>query len=379
MVEDTVVNDGVSDTVHGQAGARGGLTAGKLRAMVTLADDDGMFRMVAVDQRPPLFAALARAGGRDPSSLAFDEIARAKAMLVRVLAPEAGAMLLDPVWAHPQALLEVPGTTALISTLEDYGFEADAHGERRSRLIEGWSVAAIKRSGASGVKLLAWYRPDASEATRRHQQELVARVGDACRQHDIPFILELLAYPLAGEEAGSEAYVARQPERVLASLRDFADERFGVDLYKVEFPTPLRWCRGFAGGAFDGVVRPELSTLDEVRAALREIDAICPSPWVLLSAGVGAREFALDLELACEAGASGFLAGRAVWMNAFDAYPDEAAVERSLRDEGVATLRSLAALASRGRPWTQHRRFAGGPRLAGAGEGWYLGYAEETS
>jgi len=351
----------------------GTLSAGKLRALMTLADDDGVFRMVAVDQRPPLFQALARAGDRDPQSLSFEEVADAKALLTRVLAPEAGAILINPVWTHATALAAVPGSTALIGTLEDYGFEA-VEGERRSRLIEGWSVAAIKRTGASGVKLLAWYRPDASEGTRAHQERLVAEVGDACRASDIPFILELLVYPLPGEDPASPAYQALRPERVLASVRRFADPRFGVDLFKLEFPADLRYCRGYHGGAFDGIERPALYAPDEVRGFLAELDDACPAPWVLLSAGVGPAQFEADLELAFEAGASGFLAGRAVWLEAFEAYPDVSAVEERLRSRALPYLRAISARADAALPWHEHRRFRGAPVMEGAGEGWHRRY-----
>jgi tagatose 1,6-diphosphate aldolase len=349
------------------------LSAGKLRAMMTLADDDGVFRMVAVDQRPPLFQALARAGDRDPQSLGFREVADAKALLTRVLAPEAGAILVDPVWTHATALASVPGSTALISTLEDYGFDA-VEGERRSRLIEGWSVASIKRAGASGVKLLAWYRPDASEATRAHQERLVEEVGDACREHDIPFVLELLVYPLPGEDPASPDYQALRPERVLGSVRRFAEPRFGVDVFKLEFPADLKHCRGYHGGAFDGRERPALYTLDEVRATLAELDEACPAPWVLLSAGVGPAEFEADLELAFAAGASGFLAGRAVWLEALGAYPDVAAVEQRLRSRALPYLRAISARADGALPWHEHRRFGGAPQMEDGGEGWHRRY-----
>ncbi len=350
------------------------LTAGKLRALSTLADDDGVFRMVAVDQRPPLFAALTRHDGRAARDLPFDEVARAKRLLARVLAPHAGAILIDPVWTHATALADIPGSTALLSTLEDYGFDADARGERRSRLIEGWSVEAIRRSGASGVKLLAWYRDDLSEATRAHQEALVERVGDACRAWDLPFVLELLVYPLHGEDVADAQYQRARPERVLASVRRFAEPRFGVDLFKLEFPASLAHCRGFNGGAFDGLERPALFEPEEVRAHLEALDAASPVPWVLLSAGVGPREFGEDLDLAFAAGASGFLAGRAVWLSAFDAYPDLGEVERRLRGEAVPYLHTIAARAERALPWTEHRGMRGVRGAAEGVEGWHLRY-----
>lgn len=376
MRTDGTAASNVADSTR-DARSSAGLSAGKLRALTTLADDDGVFRMVAVDQRPPLFAALARHGDRQQSELGFEEIADAKRMLVRTLAPACGAILLDPVWSHPGALLDVPGRTAIISTLEDYGFTTDERGERRSRLIEGWSVAQAKRSGASAVKVLCWYRPDATRATLDAQEAMVMAVGEACADNDLPFILEPLVYPLAGEEAGSAAYHRARPELVLETVRRLAEPRFGVDLYKLEFPAVLRHCAEFCEGAFDGVRRPALFALADVQATLSALDEACPAPWVLLSAGVGRREFEVDLDLAFEAGASGFLAGRTVWLDAFDAYPDRGAVETALREDGLPYLDVLAARAEKALPWREHRSFGGALRLEDAGEGWHARYGRQ--
>ena len=349
------------------------LSAGKLRGLTTLADDHGRFTMVAVDQRPPIFAALARHGDRDPAHVRYDEVAAVKGALVEVLAPHASAVLMDPVWTHPHHLRAVPGRVGLISTLEDYGF-ALVDGERRSHEIEGWSVAQIRRSGAMGVKLLAWHRPDLSEATHAHQDAFVEAVGRACAEHDLPFVLELLAYPLAGEDPASAAYARSKPGLVLGSLRRYADARFGVDLMKLEFPVELKRVAGFHAGALDGVTREAVYDLDEARAQLQALDAASPVPWVLLSAGVGPREFALDVELAMEAGASGVLAGRAVWYDALAAYPDLAAIKARLRSRSVPYLRQLQAIVERGLPWHRHRRYGGAPAVAGAAPDWYRSY-----
>lgn len=349
------------------------LSAGKLRALATLADDAGRFTMLAVDQRPPIFAALARHGHRDPAQVTYDEVAAAKGVLVEELAPHATAVLVDPVWTHPHHLRAVPGRVGLLSTLEDYGF-ALVDGERRSRAIDGWSVAQIRRSGAMGVKLLAWHRPDVSAATQAHQDAFVEAVGRACAEHDLPFVLELLCYPLAGEDPGSLDYARAKPAHVLGSLRRYADRRFGVDLMKLEFPAELKRTEGFHAGAFDGVAREAAYDLDAVRGFLADLDTASPVPWVLLSAGVGPREFATNVELAMEAGASGVLAGRAVWYDALDAYPDLDAVRARLRARSVPYLAQLRALVQRGVPWTHHRRYGGAPTVANASPTWYQEY-----
>ena len=50
--------------------------------------------------------------------------------------------------------------------------------------------------------------------------------------------------------------------------------------------------------------------------ACQELDASVDVPWVILSAGVGYEAFRAQLEIACEAGASGYLAGRSIWRDA---------------------------------------------------------------
>jgi len=56
-----------------------------------------------------------------------------------------------------------------IHRLEDHRFE-DTPGGRRSHSIAQWSVEKIKRAGGDGVKVLAWYRPDAAPEILEHQK-----------------------------------------------------------------------------------------------------------------------------------------------------------------------------------------------------------------
>jgi tagatose 1,6-diphosphate aldolase len=349
------------------------LPAGTLRALMTLADDDGRFGMIAVDQRPPIFAAIARHGARRPEEVGYDEVALVKGVLVEELGRDATAVLLDPVWTHPHHVAAVPGRVGLLSTLEDYDF-ALVDGERRSHPIPHWSVEKIKRSGAQGVKVLVWDRPDVGSETRAHQDAFVSEVGAACARFELPFVLELLVYPFPGEDAASADYARAKPERVIESVRHYAQARFGVDLLKLEFPADLKRTREFAAGAFDGVARDAVYDLGEVRTALRRLDEVASVPWVVLSAGVGPREFAMNVELACEAGASGFLAGRAVWWDALEAYPDIPAMRERLRRVSVPYLRALRAAILRATPWTEHRRFAGDVGVAGASPTWFETY-----
>jgi sulfofructosephosphate aldolase len=66
-------------------------------------------------------------------------------------------------------------------------------------------------------------------------------------------------------------------------------------------------------------------------------------PWVVLSQGVPQDEFPAAVEAACRGGASGFLAGRALWTNALAADdPTEL-----LRTQSVPRLQELIELVDR--------------------------------
>lgn len=307
------------------------MTPGKRWGLRRLADAQGRFAMLAVDQRPPIMG-LTR-GKRGEAQARFDDVADVKALLVRHLAPEATAVLLDPIWAYDRCIDATSPRQGLLMTLEDHAFR-ETPGGRLSAEIEGWSVGRIRDRGADGVKLLAWYRPDASAEVRAHQQAFIRRVGEACRRHDICFLLELLLYPLAGA-ADYAADPALQARLVIESVRSFAGEEYGVDIFKLESPI-----------APDRLPDPDAGS-DAVDEAQRQFDALAQAagrPWVMLSAGASAQAFGRVLTYAYRAGASGYLAGRAIWWEAMQAFPDLAAAGRRLEAEAVPYMREINAL-----------------------------------
>lgn len=79
---------------------------------------------------------------------------------------------------------------------------------------------------------------------------------------------------------------------------------------------------------------------DEIRRRCARISATVGSPWVVLSSGVPQDVFPTAVELACAEGASGFLAGRAVWASCIGA----ADVERELTEAAAARLQRLAGI-----------------------------------
>ncbi|HWG56460.1 MAG TPA: hypothetical protein VNT58_08060 [Gaiellaceae bacterium] len=80
----------------------------------------------------------------------------------------------------------------------------------------------------------------------------------------------------------------------------------------------------------------------------RRIDEALPCPWVVLSQGVDPDDFPAAVEASCRGGASGMLAGRAVWTATLAAGdPTEL-----LRAHSVPRLQQLAEIVdAHGRPW----------------------------
>lgn len=359
------------------------ISAGKLRGLQRLADEEGRFRMMAIDQRGSLKRMIRKATGKEPE---YDDLAQVKKLIVKVLSPYSSATLIDPVYGFPIAAKYIPPDVGLLLALEETGYLPAGAGEkeRKSRLIEGWSVAKIKRVGADGVKLLLYYRDDASPDVVEHQRGIARRVGEECLRYDIPFVLELVSYPFKGDEAKDHAedpvkarnFAERKPQLVLDYVREFAKPEYHVDILKVEFPADLKYCAEYADGAFDGIEREPVYDLSEVEEFCREVTRAAKVPWVILSAGVGIEEFLEEVEIASRNGASGFLCGRALWKYCVDYYPDLDAVEEWLSTSGVENFRRLYAASQEARPFFETEAFRGFPslELEGSGPEWYRSY-----
>lgn len=325
------------------------LTPGKLWGMRRMANADGYFMITAVDQRPPITAPIAKYHGAKKAPYA--EVARFKALLIETLQNDSSAMLLDPHFAIPRGLKYFSPQNGLIVTLEDSLFRDGGKG-RFSCAIDDWSVAKIKRMGGDAVKVLAWYRPDADEAINRHQQNFVRKIGEACAHYDIPFLFELLVFPLNEDAGQTREYVemaGKKADHVLASVREFAKPEYGIDVFKLESPV--------ASGRVPGV---EGENWKETQAVFDEMGRLAGRPWVMLSAGAGKDDFRRILTHAYMAGASGYLAGRAIWLDAFQKFPDWRAIRRELITGARPYMADLNSLTqANALPWHKHACFGG--------------------
>ncbi|ANV99664.1 tagatose 1,6-diphosphate aldolase [Bradyrhizobium icense] len=329
-------------------------TIGKNRGLARLADAEGHFRMVALDQRPPLFDAIAQAKGITRDQVEYADVTAAKRLLVEALAPHCSSMLFDPNFAVPAAIDLLPARCGLIMTLEEHRVE-ETPGGRKSRAITDWSVEKIRAIGGDAVKVLAWYRPDADPAVNEHQKRFVRSVGEDCARHDIPYVLELLVYPFLGSANHTADYVespGKLPKLVIDSVQEFAKPEYGVDLLKLESPLAANSLPPRDGSAASKAAQKEFDAIGDI-CRQRNI------PWVLLSGGAAPEKFERVLDFAYAAGAGGFLAGRTIWLDAVRShFPDRAAVAASLRKDGVGVLERLNTLTkAKAKAWTA--RFPG--------------------
>ena len=65
------------------------MSPGKLWGMRRLADANGFWKMVAIDQRTPMLNPIAKARGT--SEAPYDDVAKVKAIIAKHLAPKASA------------------------------------------------------------------------------------------------------------------------------------------------------------------------------------------------------------------------------------------------------------------------------------------------
>jgi tagatose 1,6-diphosphate aldolase len=300
------------------------ISIGKYRSIQRCSTPEGLFGILAIDHQDSLKRAL---DPDAPDTCTPDDLTAFKLQVVGQLLGEATGVLLDPLYSAAQAVTQhTLGYKGLLVELEkaDYAMEPlplDVD------ITPNWSVDQIKKMGADGVKLFFYYNPfEADHAAR--QNAVLQQVGEACAHYDIPLYAEPIVYG-AGDEHSKR-------ELVIESAKQTA--QFGVDVLKLEFP-------------LDVEQHQDVALWQE---ACEELTAALDIPWVLLSAGVSFETFAKQVEVACKAGASGFIVGRAVWGDA--ARIDDVQQRQDwLTTVGCQRMQLLQAItALYGHAWHQH-------------------------
>ena len=303
---------------------------GTVRRLTRLATTDGFLCIAAMDH-PENYVELF---DKDISRVPHETVVRSKLELAAELARHASGLLLDPVWSLSQAIATraLPGTVGLVVPIEQLSYTGHGFG-LDTALRPRWTPEKIAKLGADGVKLYLSYRADVAEAAAE-QRKLVADLVCACRTLQLPLVVEPIWYPLPGEDPTEQVVRRQRAVAIVAAAAEFG--LLGVDVLKLQFP---------------GSVESEASRASAAAAA-RELDAGGGVPWVLLSEGAGFEDFAVQMEIAARAGASGYIAGRAVWGDAVGNLP-EAERRRGLARAGERLDTLTAIVRANGRPWRE--------------------------
>jgi tagatose 1,6-diphosphate aldolase len=302
-------------------------TFGKYRHLAQCSTAGGHFTILAIDHRDNLLNSLNQVGSQP---LTADQFSAFKQQVMRHLLPVSSAVLADPAFGFGPGVSSgtISGQVGFLSPLEETDYTSHPS-QRATNFIQGWSVAKIKRCGGSGVKLLLYYHPGAANA--QAQQDLVARVVEDCAKHDIPLFVEPIAYSLDTAKSLDNAELR---QIVVQSALTFST--MGIDVLKVEFPLDVKR-------------EPDESVW---RAALADLNAACSVPWALLSAGTDYTTFKRQVQLACEAGASGVMAGRAIWSEAVSLRDAER--DQFLAETACHRMQELSAIcAAYGTSWRE--------------------------
>jgi tagatose 1,6-diphosphate aldolase len=180
-------------------------------------------------------------------------------------------------------------------------------------------------------------------------------VARQCIEEDIPLLVETVSYPTAEEKDNPEEFSKKKPELVIETARRVT--ALPIDILKSEFPADMDYEKDEA----------------KLKSYCQELSQVSRLPWVLLSAGTDFEHFRKEVEIACKAGASGFMAGRALWQEAARISSREERLN-FFKGQTVSRLKELTQIANEwATPWFVKMGYKDG-RFPDLSEGWYRSY-----
>jgi sulfofructosephosphate aldolase len=276
---------------------------------------NGAMTMLALDQRGSLRTILAN--GKDERAITDTQLIDFKATAAQILSPLASAVLLDSGLGREAMRRIAPGVPLILSA---DCFEQSAGGPVETSDVDpAVTPALIEECGAVALKLLVIWREGSGAAFRR---DVVGRFVDLAHRTGRIALVEGL---VRGRNGARYATTREHGEAVIAAARELVEP--GPDVYKAEVP---------------GYLPGELGDVPHFAARLTQSIA---QPWVVLSNGVTAADFPKAVELSCRGGASGFLAGRAIWADAAAKPDPRPEIER----ESLPRLRRLIEIVATAR------------------------------
>ncbi|RDV43555.1 hypothetical protein DOE76_16565 [Leifsonia sp. ku-ls] len=286
-----------------------------------LARPSGALAMVAMDQRESLRHMFDLAGAGRPAD---EVLVRFKLDVAEALGPLASGFLIDRHYGFEAVQDTLPAGTGLILAADDLTQEDGGPVEETA--LDEVVLSQTDLDGVAALKLLVIWRRDAK---REQRVRLVERFVAECRARGVLSVLEPVVRATPEElDAGTWDL----DEAIREAAAELSPS--GQSLYKVQVP------RSGTGDAA------------EQREASERLSTAITGPWVVLSQGVDRPAFLPAVEAACRAGASGFLAGRALWSDVVGR--DD--VPSALRELSVPRLEALIEVVDReARPWREAR------------------------
>ncbi|MGT2771709.1 tagatose-bisphosphate aldolase [Streptococcus marimammalium] len=322
------------------------LTEQKRRYMEKLSNKDGVISALAFDQRGALKRMMSQHQAEEPAVAQMEEL---KSLVSEELTKYSSSILLDPEFGLPA--VDVKDENAgLLLAYEKTGYDATTTTRLPDCLVE-WSVKRLKEQGADAIKFLLYYDVDSDDYTNLQKKAYIERIGSECVAEDIPFYLEIVSYDEKIKDSSGAEYAKIKPRKVIEAMKVFSEDRYNVDVLKVEVPVNMNYVEGFATGEV-------VYTKEEAAQYFRDQEAASNLPYIYLSAGVSSKLFQETLVFAHEAGAkfNGVLCGRATWAGSVEVYIKEgkdAAVEW-LRTTGFNNIDELNKVIEKtATPWTE--------------------------
>ena len=294
------------------------MTTSERRGYQQICGENGAMMVIAADQRGGMRKIMA-AQPSEEAAITEAMLGETKADLTRYLASKASCILLDPVCAVPKVVDDgtLARDTALLIGLDASGFDTTPEGYQLSKLVPGIDARRVRELGGTGGKIMVYLRADRPEANAANIEILRRCIADFSTE-DMLLVVEFLTYPLPGES--KEDYKARFPVLIEDGTRICLD--LGSKVLKLPYPGNGRSCARIT--AMSGNV-----------------------PWAVLSAGVDHETFLGQVETAMANGASGVIAGRALWKDCISL--DRSVTRDRLTTIAVPRLRQIQEIVAKHR------------------------------
>lgn len=289
------------------------MTTSERRGYQQICCKNKLMMVIAADQRGGMRRILA---DEPDAQQAIDEstLGRIKAGIVTHLANKAACVLLDAVCAVPGVVDSgiLARDTGLLIGLDASGWDTDENGYRISRLVPGITARRVRELGGTGAKLMVYLRADRPDANSVNMQTIRDCIAEFSAE-DLLLVVEILTYQLEGES--NVDYAKAFPGLIVEGTR--ISLNLGAKVLKLPYPGNADACR--------------------------QITELCNGvPWAVLSSGVDHEIFLGQIETSMNNGASGVIAGRALWKDCISLDPEK--LESRLENVASRRLREIQAI-----------------------------------